>query len=109
MRSIVPALLLVVSGVCIAQPQQQPVPRGIRAGDRAVDDAVHSESPTVSRGRAVVDPIVLKAEAAQLQGLADSLPAQVDQVTKGMLPKDVSENLKKIEKLAKHLRSEINP
>jgi len=26
-----------------------------------------------------------------------------------MIPKDASDNLRKIEKLAKHLRSEINP
>jgi hypothetical protein len=33
----------------------------------------------------------------------------VEQVTHGQLPKDLSEQLKQIEKLAKHLRGEINP
>ena len=36
-------------------------------------------------------------------------PRQIDQVTKGQLPKDLSENLKRIEKLAKQLRSQIVP
>jgi len=30
-------------------------------------------------------------------------------VDKGIMPKDLNDNLKKIEKLAKHLRSEVNP
>ena len=36
-------------------------------------------------------------------------PRQIDQVTKGQLPKDLSDNLKRIEKLAKQLRSQIIP
>jgi hypothetical protein len=54
------------------------------------------------------DPVQLKSDAQDLQKLADSVPAQVDQVTKGQLPKDLIENLKKIEKLSKHLRSEVS-
>jgi hypothetical protein len=30
-------------------------------------------------------------------------------VTAGQLPKDLTENLKRIERLAKHLRSEVSP
>jgi hypothetical protein len=33
----------------------------------------------------------------------------MEQVNKGQLPKDLTEDLKKIEKLAKHLRSEVSP
>jgi hypothetical protein len=56
-----------------------------------------------------LDPAKLQAEAAELSRLAASLPAQINQVKKGQLPKDLGENLKRIEKLAKHLRSEISP
>jgi len=55
-----------------------------------------------------VDPAKLQAEAAELSRLANLVPPQIDQVKKGQLPKDLSENLKRIEKLAKHLRSQLS-
>jgi hypothetical protein len=100
-------LLLLVTGVC-SSSSQRPIPRGIRDGDKAVQNGEEVEPPVENRTRKL-DANALKAEAAQLQMLANSLPPQVDQVTKGMIPKDIADNLKKIEKLAKHLRSEINP
>jgi hypothetical protein len=51
----------------------------------------------------------VNSEAQELRALAAQLPQQIDQTTKGQLPKDLVENLKRIEKLAKHLRSEIAP
>jgi hypothetical protein len=59
--------------------------------------------------RPAIDPQKLKHDADELAALAGSVPSAVDQTTKGVLPKDLSEKLKRIEKLAKHLRSEINP
>jgi hypothetical protein len=50
-----------------------------------------------------------REDAHQLATLASKIPAQVDQVSKGVLPKDLAQQLKQIEKLAKHLRSEITP
>jgi hypothetical protein len=55
------------------------------------------------------DPAQLKSDARELQKLADAVPAQIDQVTKGQLSKELIENLKKIEKLSKRLRSEDSP
>ena len=37
------------------------------------------------------------------------LTSDVESVRKGMLPKDVLQKLKQIEKLSKRLRSELNP
>jgi hypothetical protein len=56
-----------------------------------------------------VDPAELKRDAEELQKLAVTISEQVDQVTQNQLPKDLNDNLKRIEKLAKHLRSEISP
>ena len=39
--------------------------------------------------------------------LSEALPAQIEQIGNGKLPKELIENLKKIEKLSKHIRSEI--
>lgn len=51
----------------------------------------------------------VKEEADELRKLANGVPAQIEMVTKNQYPKDLSDNLKRIEKLAKHLRSEVTP
>jgi hypothetical protein len=51
----------------------------------------------------------LKDEAEELAQLSSSIPAKVDLVNHGQLPKDLANQLKRIEKLAKHLRSEVSP
>jgi hypothetical protein len=55
------------------------------------------------------DPVKLRAEANELADLAHSVPSDVDQVSQGKLPKDLAEKLKRIEKLSKQLRGELNP
>ncbi len=59
--------------------------------------------------RARIDPLQLQREARELSDLAKSLPADVDQVNHGLLPKDTIDKLKRIEKLSKHMRGELNP
>jgi hypothetical protein len=39
--------------------------------------------------------------------LAGTIPADIEQVKKGLLPKDTIEKLKRIEKLARKLRGEV--
>ena len=56
----------------------------------------------------LVDATQLKNEAQELQGMAQQLTPQIDQIGGGKLPKELIENLKKIEKLAKHMRGEIS-
>jgi hypothetical protein len=67
--------------------------------------AKHSTSNAAPR----VDPLELQREARELSDLAKSLPADMDQVSRGLLPKDTVEKLKRIEKLSKRLRGELNP
>jgi hypothetical protein len=55
-----------------------------------------------------VDVTELKNEAKELSKLAGDLPQQMDQIGGGKLPKDLIETLKKIEKLAKHIRGEVS-
>jgi hypothetical protein len=56
-----------------------------------------------------VDLARLQREAEDLARTAQTIPSDVANVRKGMLPKDVIEKLKQIEKLSKHLRAELNP
>jgi hypothetical protein len=58
--------------------------------------------------RRMVDVVQLKSEAKELTNLSNELPAQMEQIGNGRLPKELIENLKKIEKLAKHIRGEVS-
>ena len=63
--------------------------------------------PNPARRRA--DPARMKQEAEELAKLAQQVPSQVDGANAGRLPKDLSEQLKRIEKLSKNLRHELSP
>ncbi|MGA8405558.1 MAG: hypothetical protein WB680_00125 [Candidatus Acidiferrales bacterium] len=97
---------LLVPGVAIPQAGGRGRPPGIATADTMANAPL--EAPSKSSARQVnIDQV--NAETQELRRLADGLPAQIDQVAKGQLPKDLAENLKKIEKLAKHIRGEITP
>jgi len=49
----------------------------------------------------------VQRDADELVSLAKSVSGDVGQTRKGIRPRDLDENLKKIEKLAKHLRGEL--
>ena len=56
---------------------------------------------------AAANPDALRQEADQLATLAASVPPDIKNVNKGLLSKDLLQKLKQIEKLSKHLRSEL--
>jgi hypothetical protein len=94
--------LLVVLGIAQTSPHHFPTP------PEALDPQSHKneQQPTPSRR---VDPALLQKEADDLARMAQTIPGDVASVRKGMLPKDVIEKLKQIEKLSKRLRTELNP
>ena len=53
------------------------------------------------------DPVKAQRDARQLASLAQKIPPEINQLSKDQLPKDLLQNLKQIQKLAKRLRSEI--
>lgn len=83
----------------------RPIPPGIREADKQTNAPI--EPPATFKHKPV-DPGLLRQEAEELAKLSASVPSQMDQVGQGKLPKDLSDQLKRIEKLAKHLRSEIS-
>ena len=89
-----------------ASPRQRAKPPGITAGDQAANQPV--EAPSQNRSRKI-DIDQVKQEGEELRKLADAVPAQIQQVSTNQLPKDLPDNLKRIERLAKHLRSELSP
>lgn len=56
-----------------------------------------------------VDLTQIQKEADDLARTAQTIPSDVASVRQGTLPKDMIEKLKQIEKLSKHLRSQLNP
>ena len=57
--------------------------------------------------RPAIDTVSLERDARELAELSASIPADLERVNRGLLPKDVLEKLKRVEKLSKHLRSEL--
>ena len=56
-----------------------------------------------------IDLLKLQQQADDLARTAQTIPGDVAGVRQGTLPKDIVEKLKRIEKLSKQLRSELNP
>ena len=56
-----------------------------------------------------IDLVKLQQEADDLARTAQAIPGEVAGVRQGTLPKDIIEKLRRIEKLSKRLRSELNP
>ncbi|HET9408213.1 MAG TPA: hypothetical protein VFO39_13315 [Candidatus Sulfotelmatobacter sp.] len=96
-------LLLFVSAAAWGQ---KPVPPSVRQADQAEENAQRNIPPPLNQ-RPMVDPAKLRKDADELATLAQGIPSEIDQTGKGILPKDLGEKLKRIEKLAKHLRSQV--
>jgi hypothetical protein len=82
------------------------IPPGIRRADKATAQADRDIPPPLIARRQSPE---LQQEAEELAQLAQSIPAEVEQVNHGVLPKDLNNKLKRIEKLSKHLRSDLTP
>jgi hypothetical protein len=54
------------------------------------------------------DPVQLKLEADELAKLAIQIPIQIDRAEKGLIAKDLNEQLKRIEKISKRIRRELS-
>jgi hypothetical protein len=81
------------------------------AGQHQADDAEaqfeKSIPPPVHQPQRL-DFTRVRQNANELASLAQTIPTDVDQTTKGILPKDLNAKLKRIEKLAKQLRSQMD-
>lgn len=104
MKLLLGCIVLLLSASTWAQRASPPSLSQVEHG--ADQEERNIPPPVVARPH--VDVQKLRADAEELSKLAQSIPLSVDQTTKGILPKDLSEKLKRIEKLAKQLRGEIS-
>jgi len=104
-----PSLLgLTLLFVCLQQPFPPPtvnIPPHPAVERRSPIDQPEVVKQTSKRRH--VNGEQLLREAYELANLADEVPSSVQQANKGLLPKDLNERLKRIEKLSKQLRREL--
>ncbi|MGB8581256.1 MAG: hypothetical protein WCD47_10580 [Candidatus Sulfotelmatobacter sp.] len=100
---IIPLFLLTASS---SLTQVKPIPPGVRQADQTEAQTERNIPPPVNQ-RTHVDVDKLRRDADELARIAQTIPPDVAILQRGLLPKDMMEKLKRIEKLSKHLRSQI--
>jgi len=96
-------LLILLVSAAPSPAQSRPRPPGVRQADQATAQAERNIPPPITP-HATIDVAELEQQAGELSWIAQTIPPDIDNVRKGVLPKDIIERLKQIEKLAKHLR-----
>jgi hypothetical protein len=81
---------------------------GQRQADKAEDQFEKTVPPPI-RQQSSVDFAKVKSDADELVILSQSIHSGIDEVGKGMFPKDLIDKLKQMEKLSKRLRNELAP
>ena len=99
-------LASVLSCVLVMGGQIHPFPPGMREAEQLSNRP--EKPPQVTVKRQPVDPAQLQRDAKELARLAQLIPSEIEQLKTGRLPKDLDEQLKRIEKLSKQLRREIS-
>jgi len=109
MPKVVVAFFIVAA--CCALPAtnlgQRPIPPGVREADKQSNKPL--EPPiTAVHNTPRTDPAKLRQEADELAQLSEGVPSDLARADHGQLPKDLADKLKRIEKLARHLRNELS-
>jgi len=109
MPKVVVAFFIVAA--CCALPAtnlgQRPIPPGVREADKQSNKPL--EPPiTAVHNTPRTDAAKLMQEADDLAQLSAGVPSDLARADHGQLPKDLADKLKRIEKLARHLRNELS-
>jgi len=106
---VIAVLLCVLSTAAFqAVPRQESYPPGMSPPPAPMNPDNAKQTPDEPRLVRHIDLVQLQKEADDLARAAQSIPSDVASVRRGELPKDVIQKLRQIEKLSKHLRSELN-
>lgn len=79
---------------------------GLREGEKQMNAPL---DPPAFQAHRTIDGPALSQEAAELARLSSIVPGQIEELRAGKFHKDLTDELKRIEKLAKHLRTEVSP
>ena len=109
---LLPAVLIAVLSAA-ALPQRQPKypasPPPLNTGSDSGTGPNPQPVPSPTAAKRQVDLMKLQQEADELSKLSQTIPADLVAVRHAMLPKDMLDKLKRIQKLSKHLRRELTP
>ena len=95
---------LIILTLCLSNANGQRRDNWPKPPEPAVrEEAAHGPDVRVEHR----DLSMLENEARELEGLAQMVPNDVSTLKKGMMPKEAVDRLKRIEKLAKKIRSEM--
>jgi hypothetical protein len=103
--SILLLALLLSASIACAQVRG---PTGQRQADKA-EDQFEKTVPPPAHQQSSADFEKLRNDTDELVVLSQAVHSGIDNVGKGMLPKDLIDKLKQMEKLSKRLRSELTP
>jgi hypothetical protein len=101
-------LLCLLAFSALAAAQGTPIPPGIRAADKAqqqADKGIEPPAPPAQR----LNPEEINKQADELLALAQQVNTDAKHATQGLLAKDLKDRLKRMEKLSKRLREELTP
>jgi hypothetical protein len=104
-RHVFLSMFLVLTSVLFCA-QGTPIRPGIRQADQA-ETQTEKNIPPPSNAQARIDLAKVGGEADELARLGQTIPTDVASMRNGMLSKDLLQKLKRIEKLSKRLRSEL--
>jgi hypothetical protein len=101
-----PEILLIAIVLVIGSGGQ--VHRGYPTPPTPSDREEAQKSPDPKLPYPRMDGVALEREAKEMAALAATIPGDVEQMKKGLLPIDTLDKLKRIEKLSKQLRGQIH-
>jgi hypothetical protein len=103
-------LLIAAASLCIPAFAQTPT-RGFPQPPQSMDPQNQPQPAAKDPATPARRPDLAQAqrEADTLARMAQTIPADMAKIREGMLPKDVIEKLRQIEKMSKHLRAQLNP
>ena len=100
-------LLLAASLSSLQDVRPAGVPPGVVQAGQA-EARAEKDLPPPIHPRVALNVAQLEQEADELAKLAQTIPVDMVSVKKGMLPKDVVQKLKQIEKLSKRMRTDLD-
>lgn len=104
-RVVVIVLAFMVCAATAQQPVQERIEKKIAWHEQMASEA--DKPPSVNKSAARLD--MLHHDIEQLSALSVTVQYDLQQLQKGALAKDLDEQLKKLEKLSKKLRRDIQP
>jgi hypothetical protein len=111
MRVPTASSVFVLLGVLLSTGWGQSLPPGapIPPGYGSAPPTIYTPAPSRRSPAPQIDTAAVQREAKELLELSQSVQPDIESLKRGLLSNDLTDKLKRIEKLSKRLRNEITP